>query len=331
MPQCHAVHAPCTQGGGGSVAAAVPSAAGVPRGATLEELARVYHVASDPPPGPCTGGGGSGRNQPHLHPASPSMAHSPSAAPPWLPVASLPGVLDELYDLVTAKLGATDVVALCETSSVARRGDDTAELLRELWLAKGSLEAAASRGHVRAMAALLAEGRVPRRRDCVAAAKGGHITALELLRAQEPPCRWGAVVCARAAELADRSALEWLCDPARNPPCPCDCRASVAAAARGDLDTLKWLASLPDATLPVELDDWTLPWPWKGVLTVGNGDEWQSPAPAATPTCCLLRPPRGDTSPRCVGSTPATRCPPSCAAAWRRPSRAQMPRSFGMG
>ena len=185
-----------------------------------------------------------------------------------------------MYGLVTAQLGATDVIALCEAGSVARRDDDTAALLHELWLAKGSLEAAAGRGHVRAMAALLAEGRVPRLRDCTAAAGGGHIPALELLRAQAPPCPWGALVTAQAAELSDRSTLEWLCDPARDPPCPCDCRASVAAAGRGDLDTLKWLSVLPHATVPVPVDDEILPRREEDAVFETRGNAlWQLPGP----------------------------------------------------
>ena len=53
---------------------------------------------------------------------------------------------------------------------------------------------------------------------CAAAAASGHLTVLQWLRAQDPPCPWGGHVCESAARSGQVAALQWL--RAQDPPCP---------------------------------------------------------------------------------------------------------------
>ena len=74
-----------------------------------------------------------------------------------------------------------------------------------------------------------------------AAAKGGHLEALQLLRALRPACRWSERVCAAAAGSGQLAALQWM--RAQDPPCPWDrehCLRIAAYAAR------EWIEQQPD-------------------------------------------------------------------------------------
>ena len=55
---------------------------------------------------------------------------------------------------------------------------------------------------------------------CTAAAQGGHLAVLQWLRAQDPPCPWNADVCSEAAGGGHFAVLQWL--RAQDPPCPWD-------------------------------------------------------------------------------------------------------------
>lgn len=75
-------------------------------------------------------------------------------------------------------------------------------------------------------------------RTCVAAAAGGHLDTLKWLRAQDPPCEWSDNVCTAAAEGNHVEILRWL--RSQDPPCPIDYWAYEVAALCGHLDVLKW-------------------------------------------------------------------------------------------
>ena len=75
---------------------------------------------------------------------------------------------------------------------------------------------------------------------CAAAAQGGHLTVLQWLRAQDPPCPWNAKeVCVFAARSGHLAVLQWL--RAQEPPCPWDQSVCAAAAGSGRLAVLQWL------------------------------------------------------------------------------------------
>ena len=74
---------------------------------------------------------------------------------------------------------------------------------------------------------------------CAAAAQGGHLIALQWMRAQDPPCRWDESECAGAAGCGQLAVLQWL--RARDPPCPWNERACMYAAESGQLAVLQWL------------------------------------------------------------------------------------------
>jgi len=136
---------------------------------------------------------------------------------------------DDVYGLITAHLGALSVVRLSETGREARRGAATMALLGELTLAAGMLEAAAQLGHLRALDALVRDGRLLTADVAAAAARGGQLEALQWLRAAACPC--DAWVCAAAAGAGQLAALQWL----RAPPSPCPCDFSGSAQGRARL------------------------------------------------------------------------------------------------
>jgi hypothetical protein len=98
---------------------------------------------------------------------------------------------------------------------------------------------AASVGDIAAMEVLQARG-CPRPDDaCIEAAAGGHLRALQWLRAQEPPHPWGEEVAGVLAARGDLTALQWV--RGQEPPCPWGPETCDAAAESGQEAALRWL------------------------------------------------------------------------------------------
>ena len=82
-----------------------------------------------------------------------------------------------------------------------------------------------------------------------AAATGGHLEILQLLRSGPEPAPWDSTVSSEAT--GNLGCLKWLLS--QDPPCPCDDCIIYQVAEAGNLDALKWLRALPS----IPLDWWS--------------------------------------------------------------------------
>ena len=86
-----------------------------------------------------------------------------------------------------------------------------------------------------------------------AAAEGGHLEILTLLRSEG--CPWNAETCWKAAREGHLEALKWL--RSQDPPCPWEDTTCYWAAWGGHVDVLKWWAI--DNGCPYVVDHYTRP------------------------------------------------------------------------
>jgi hypothetical protein len=87
-----------------------------------------------------------------------------------------------------------------------------------------------------------------------AAALAGHLSILQYLRAQNPPCPWSIQTCSNAALRGHVDVIEWM--RSQTPPCPFNVLSCHHAAREGHLDALKCLRALSP------------PCPWNGCTFV---------------------------------------------------------------
>ena len=127
-------------------------------------------------------------------------------------------------------------------------------------------EAAARGGHLEALQWMHANGLVLNEATCAAAANAPAERALAALQwLHQVGCPWDQRTCAAAAGRGDLPLLEWLRDPERAPPCPWESESSSPGAPReseawqratvhGHTKVLQWLRSAQHPT-PCPWDD----------------------------------------------------------------------------
>ena len=103
--------------------------------------------------------------------------------------------------------------------------------------------AAAAGGHLEALKLLRSLGCPFDVETCGAAAYQGHLDCLRWARSQDPPCPWNAGVCAEAADGGHADILSWL----RIQGCPwtkADCK--VIAERNGHTHVVRWIDEQPE-------------------------------------------------------------------------------------
>ena len=82
------------------------------------------------------------------------------------------------------------------------------------------------------------------------AAENGHLTTLQWLRSQDPPCPWDEDACLYAAMSGHLTTLQWL--RSQDPPCPWDKARCLAEAESdwaeypADEATAAWIREQPE-------------------------------------------------------------------------------------
>jgi len=156
-----------------------------------------------------------------------------------------------------ARMGTRDGAMRLAMAGAARSG--RLQAMRLIYaqcpeLSRDDAEAAARRGHLEALQWMHAHGLVLDKGICAAAATAyrGALVALQWLH--QVGCPWDQRTCATAAGRGDLPLLEWLRDPERAPPCPWDSESTCPGAPResdaceraavgGHTKVLQWLRS----------------------------------------------------------------------------------------
>ena len=125
------------------------------------------------------------------------------------------------YDFEAAKLGFR---------STLKHRQSRGRLTRQEYLC----QAAASGGHLEELKVLRADGCPWDKWTCAWALKGGHLVVLQWLRSNG--CPWDEQTCSRAALGGHLEVLQW----ARANGCPWDEGTCSGAAYHGHLEVLKW-------------------------------------------------------------------------------------------